>query len=340
MNMKSKLIVGFILLGVFIGNSGTAAAEPALVYVSPENISLLPGQSVDINITVDPYGNPLAGMQANIEYNPSLIRVNNITEGGLFSQGGLSTFFNNGTVNNTTGMVVNSFDAILGAHNIISIERYIIINITAIGSPGTSYFLLSNVKIASPESLPVEYVLTNGSAVVERVISKITVSPPTKTLSTGGKVFTLSALCQDQVNAPLACGVLDWSSDNTTVATVNSTTGKITTKLVVGMANIFAAKGLISDLMLLTVEAPRLNSITVSPASKTLSIGANQSFSAMCLSQFAAPYIPCTVIWSTSDSNVATFNATIRKAYAIGSGVTYINATSGSITGSSVLTVS
>jgi len=54
------------------------------------------------NITVQP-NNPVAGAQFNLSFNPSLVTINSVTEGNLFNQGGASTYFMAGTINNAAG---------------------------------------------------------------------------------------------------------------------------------------------------------------------------------------------------------------------------------------------
>lgn len=164
---KNKLLLAVIATMILLGNVGIALAEPALVYFSPANFTLLPGESKDILIVVDPKGNPISGMQANFGFDQTKIRINNFTESNLFNTGGvLRTFFNSGKINNTTGIWVNSFNAIIGRHNTISIGTYGVLNVTAIG-PGISNIALDNVKISSPEGTPVVFTATNGSVSVQ-----------------------------------------------------------------------------------------------------------------------------------------------------------------------------
>ncbi len=124
----------------------TVQAYAADVAVTPSTRIVTPGSDFDMNISFDPHGTAIAGAQLDIGFDRSLIRVNSITEGNLFTQGGASTFFNGGTINNTAGSVINIFDAIIGRKNVSTQGNFIIINATAIGISGISPINLSNVN--------------------------------------------------------------------------------------------------------------------------------------------------------------------------------------------------
>lgn len=149
------LIYGLIII---IGQ-----AYAAEVAVTPSTLVIPSGTTFNLNISIDPQGTAIAGAQLDIAFNQSLIRVNNITEGDLFKQGGANTFFNSGIINNTTGTVNNIFNTIIGKKNVTTQENFIIINLTAIGTSGTSAINLSNVRISNPGGNPVGLNVTNGS---------------------------------------------------------------------------------------------------------------------------------------------------------------------------------
>lgn len=152
------LICGIILL------TGQAFAAEVTIYPSTRIVGQM--ETFDINITINPEGTRIAGAQLNIGFDPSLFRVNSITEGNLFKQDGANTFFNSGTINNSAGNVINVFNAIIGNFNISTQGTFIIINATAIGMTGTSGINLSNVKISDPNGLPVIPYPANGTMVI------------------------------------------------------------------------------------------------------------------------------------------------------------------------------
>ncbi len=153
-NIRS-LIFGLILI-----TGQTFAAE---VSVLPSTRISTPGETFNMNVSIDPQGTSIAGAQLNIAFNKSLIRVNSIEEGNLFKQNGANTFFNSGIINNSEGTVINIFDAIIRRNNVSAQGTFITINATAIGASGTSGIDLSNVKISDPDGGTVTLNVTNGS---------------------------------------------------------------------------------------------------------------------------------------------------------------------------------
>jgi hypothetical protein len=118
-------------------------------------------------------GKNIAGAQMNLAFNKSLLKVNNITEGNIFKQNGVNTFFNKGVVNNSIGTVINIFDVILGKTNVSNPGIFIVINMTAFDYSGSSGINLSNVKMCDTNGIPVELNVTNGSIIVNRTASSI-----------------------------------------------------------------------------------------------------------------------------------------------------------------------
>lgn len=139
-------------------------AYAAEVVVIPSTQIITPGATFNMNVSIDPQGTAIAGAQLNIAFNKSLIRVNSIEEGDLFKPSGANTFFNSGIINNSTGTVINIFNAIIGKNNVSTQGTFIIINATAIGTSGITRVNLSNVKISDPNGNPVGLTVTNGSA--------------------------------------------------------------------------------------------------------------------------------------------------------------------------------
>jgi hypothetical protein len=139
------------------------------VMISPSNKIVNQGQTFDLDIYLDPIGVPVAGAQLNIAFNKSLLKINAIKEGNIFKQKASNTFFNGGTINNSSGKVANIFDAILGPANVSTVDKIIIINVTAIGSPGSSDILLFNVKISDQGGKEVHVNLINGTININRL---------------------------------------------------------------------------------------------------------------------------------------------------------------------------
>jgi hypothetical protein len=83
---------------------------------------------------------------------------------------------------------------------------------------------------------------------------------------------------------------------------------------------------------------PTVASVTVTPASSTLEIGAATQFIAAAKDAAGSPVTGLTVTWSSSTMSVATIS-TAGLATAVGAGTSAITATVGGVAGSAVLTV-
>ncbi len=145
-----KILIIFLLL--------TNIVSAATISIESKTVKV--GQNFLINVTVNP-GTNISGLQANVKYDPTLLKINSVTEGNLLTQ--YSTFFNPGTINN--GMLINTYDLILGKYSINNPGTYIIINFTSL-SKGTSILSLENVILASPQSTAIPTTTINSTLVV------------------------------------------------------------------------------------------------------------------------------------------------------------------------------
>jgi hypothetical protein len=185
--------VTLLIYGIIMIIGQTYAVE---VSVIPSNQIITPGGTFNMNVSIDPNGTEIAGAQLNIVFNRSYISINSITEGDLFKQGEANTFFNSGIINDSSGTVVNIFDAIIGRKNVSTTGTFIVINATATGTSGTSYINLSNVKISDPDGNPVAFIVINGSLNLNSL--PLLTSIGNKTVNEGQMLtFTLSATDAD-----------------------------------------------------------------------------------------------------------------------------------------------
>ncbi len=162
---------------------------------TPTNLLAI-GDTFTINITTNPYGREIAGMQTNINFNQAIVHVNSVTEGNLFTQNGAPTIFISGTINNTEGFVKDIYGAIIGKDNVTTVGNFITVNFTAIKN-GTTYINLTNVIVAEPktgDAAPLD--ITNGSVTVG-----------TQQVITNNNIFSiagnLTALTGENVTVPL-----------------------------------------------------------------------------------------------------------------------------------------
>ncbi len=159
-----------ILLMLILGLSfpGLAIAQQnALVSVSAPVDPVDSGQTFTISIVVEP-NNAIAGVQFNLAFDPSLVTVDSVAEGDLLNQNGASTYFNPGTIDNTTGIVTGIAGAITSPGQTVSTAgTFAIITLTAGPSEATCPLTLSNVVIGDIQGQSVPVSVTNGQVDID-----------------------------------------------------------------------------------------------------------------------------------------------------------------------------
>jgi len=135
------------------------------VTVEPASNKVGIGDTVTVDIFVDP-DTDIAGAQFNLSFGASVVTANDVTEGNLLSQGGASTFFTPGTIDNGAGTITNVAGAIATPGETVSQSgtfATVSFNATAVG---TSTFDLSNVIVADKQGQSVAITVSDGSVTV------------------------------------------------------------------------------------------------------------------------------------------------------------------------------
>jgi len=130
-----------------------------------------------------------------------------------------------------------------------------------------------------------------------------------------------------------------WSSSNGAVATLSNAAGSrgMATGVTEGTATVTAAYGSVSGIATLTVT-PALDTLAIAPASPILNPGSTRTLTAT--GTFSDASIATeAATWSSSNSAVATIDASTGLCTGVGAGTTTIQANVGSTTASVTLTV-
>jgi hypothetical protein len=128
-----------------------------------------------------------------------------------------------------------------------------------------------------------------------------------------------------------------WNATTTSVATVNNT-GLVNAQAM-GNTTVTAVAGSINGTDSVTVAAPVVVSILVTPLNAAIGTGFTQQFDAVgTFSDGSAADITASATWSTAVPTVATINPS-ALATALALGTTAVSASSGSVAGSANLTV-
>ncbi len=179
------------------------------------------------------------------------------------------------------------------------------------------------------------------------VLNSIAVTPSGPSLATGmTQQFIASGTYSDGTIRDITASAT-WASSNSQVAIVSNATGSkgMATALSQGTTLVTARfGGITSQAITLTVTAPVLTSLSVTPSNPSIVItGGGVQFTAMgVLSDGTTEDLTSTVTWTSSNTAVATismFQGSQGFATFLSTGTTTIIATSGSVSGDTVLTV-
>ena len=167
-NMPKWLILPVLLplvVGLFV--PCIASADPATaVMVQPISKAVGIGEDFTVDIFVDP-DTDIAGAQLRLSFDPSVVTANSVTEGNLLSQGGASTYFMTGTIDNVAGTITNvaGATAIPGA-SVSQSGTFATVSFTAGTAVGTSALDLTDVIIGDLQGQAVDIEVADGGITV------------------------------------------------------------------------------------------------------------------------------------------------------------------------------
>ena len=178
------LIVSIFLI-FLIPATITVTSDPfddTEVSISPAGTIVGPGKDFTVNVYCVP-GQPIKAFEFRLSFDASIISANEVTEGDIFE--GFSTFFNDGTIDNSSGTIVDIYGLILGAGNTSSPGTLASISFTSKSTTGTSLLSLYDVGITN-ETEYVSIAVTNGTVQVDAIaptISDISATPSYQEIS-------------------------------------------------------------------------------------------------------------------------------------------------------------
>jgi hypothetical protein len=163
---RTLVIVLILTLGLVPLNAALADGPTAVSVSVPSGIT--PGEQFTVDIAVEP-GTAIAGMQFNLAFDPSVVTADSVAEGDLLSQGGLSTYFNFGTINNVAGTISGVAGAITEPGQSVSTPGiFATITMTASTEGGTSPLTLSGVVVGDINGEAVDITVESGEAAINR----------------------------------------------------------------------------------------------------------------------------------------------------------------------------
>jgi hypothetical protein len=162
------LLISLSVCILSLGSLTSSKAAPN-IELSPSATSVGLHAAVDVYVSITGASN-LYGWQLDVSFDPSILSVLSTTEGTFLSNGGFSTFFIGGTLDNETGSVSNMADtrtgSVPGADGDGLLAR---LSFQAVGI-GTGSLTLENVLLGDPSAQPLAVGSLTGTTV--------TVGPP------------------------------------------------------------------------------------------------------------------------------------------------------------------
>ncbi|HEV2117874.1 MAG TPA: Ig-like domain-containing protein [Terriglobales bacterium] len=200
--------------------------------------------------------------------------------------------------------------------------------VTAVGA-GTVMVTATSGKFSATATLQVTSAATN--------LASIAVAPAASSLPVNTSLqFTATGTYKDGSSRDLTA-LVNWASSSNATATINPS--GLATGMAAGSTTISATLGGIKGSTSLSVTAPTINSIVVTPDGLTLGIGIGQQYTATAIySDGSTQDLVSGVTWSSSALGVATINGS-GLATTVGAGTATITAKVGSFSDTTLLTV-
>jgi uncharacterized protein YjdB len=210
-------------------------------------------------------------------------------------------------------------------------------NIVSISAGGLASGVSSGTVVITAQYGSVQTTVTLKVTVAAANLVSIAVSPAASSIPVNTtQQFTATGSYSDGSSADLT-SLVSWSSSTTATATIDNT--GLATAAASGTTTITASFAGVTGSTGLTVTAPTIVSITVTPGDLTVGIGITQQFTATATySDGSSADLTGGVSWTSSDSTVVTVNSS-GVATTVSAGSATVTATVGSFSDTSTLTV-
>jgi hypothetical protein len=159
----SRWLAVFLALALWLVclPSTALAAETTTVSISAPSGPLEAGEQFTIGIELVP-DTAMAGMQFDLSFEASLVAVSRVQEGDLLNQGGATSFFNPGSIDNQAGKITGVFGAITTPGMTVSTPgTFATVTLTARQQIEGCPLRLSNVIVGDKEGKAVPVSLDN-----------------------------------------------------------------------------------------------------------------------------------------------------------------------------------
>ncbi len=200
--------------------------------------------------------------------------------------------------------------------------------VTGVGAGSASITASSGGKTGAATVSVTTTAATVGSVSVNLALPSINVTGTTQATAT----------VYDASHNVIQGRAVTWSSANTSVAMVNSTTG-VVTGAGAGTAAIVATASGISGTATITVGAPKVATVSVSLASSSINVGTSTQATATARDANSTVVTGVSVAWTSSNTAVASVNPSTGVVTGVAAGAAAISARAGERTGTTNITI-
>ncbi|SES89849.1 PGF-pre-PGF domain-containing protein [Methanococcoides vulcani] len=150
-------MVFLLLLSAFALISPVSAET--VVSLSPDNQSVELGSEIVVDVYIEP-DMPISGAQFDLYFDGSVLDVKSVSEGDLFSNTA-TTFFSEGTVDNTAGTIIYAYSVLFGKDEVTSPGILATIVFKTTGS-GQSNLQIANVVVSNSSGTAIPISIENA----------------------------------------------------------------------------------------------------------------------------------------------------------------------------------
>ena len=234
----------------------TASAEP-VISVDPANTVVSEGKTFKVNITVDPDGAEVRGVQYNLQFDNTFLNATDQSKGTFLSHDGASTLNMPNKINNTIGIIEYGETRMAGETGVTTPGILATITFNAIES-GVCSLTLGDVVISDPNAIEIPDVSINDGTCTIRSTGTGTptaTEPPPTGMATPTPTDAPTAAPTDPAATPTATMVETVAADQTpptepqstasSSATLKQTVKRPSDNSISGFTSILAMIGLL-----------------------------------------------------------------------------------------------
>jgi hypothetical protein len=200
-----NICICFLMIMQFFSLS-VCGDEITNLSISPIQMVVSGFETFNIGVFCVP-GQPIKSYEFSIEFNASLMQVNEVMVGNIFD--GYSLFTNNGTIDNINGVISFIYGLILGSGNVSDPGFFVNISFTAQGAAGISEINILNPGITNETAyVPLSY--SNGTVLIDASAPVITDQSPVIGYTGDSYVFNVSANDDTDDSCNISLNV-DWT---------------------------------------------------------------------------------------------------------------------------------